>query len=190
VGILQRASFAVNPDPPGSRNVAHQRNALSIRLESAGVPIRRVVEISAGLVVACATILNLLPVDGAGAADAVTSGKSAAHVMAPAAIPVGALKNSATPNTNIVKNGGSTTYDPSEVSTSFYGSTPKKCTQKRLGVTFTNETNKTREVTYKGAVFESLPPGSVGGACFVGSKDRTYVFGLAKSESELTVSVS
>jgi hypothetical protein len=144
--------------------------------------------------VACATIWSLLPIDGANAA-VIGASRAGATAVAPA--PVVAMSathlNAATnpvPNTDIKKKSGETEYQPTAINTSFYGPTEKKCTTKRLGVTFTNATKKTVNVTYKGSLFESIPSGAMGGACFHGTDPRTFVFGLEKSSSQLTVSAS
>jgi hypothetical protein len=94
------------------------------------------------------------------------------------------------PNTRIKDSGTSVVFDPTSLSTVWSGPTSKTCTSNRQMITITNKTSKNKKITYDGKVIGLLPAGDKGGICFWGTGSEQFVFGIKKSTSQLTVSVT
>lgn len=141
--------------------------------------MRRRLTATVGWLVVCTSIaVVLVPVGVAGAAPRNATFNAAS---VPTAVRPDAVKN-----TDITSSG----YKPSSLTAEYYGSTEKRCTAKRLGITITNRTSKEQVVMFEGKTFEKIPSGDEGGACFYGTAKHKFVFTLKKSKSKLTVTVS
>ncbi|HXQ75645.1 MAG TPA: hypothetical protein VN791_04050 [Acidimicrobiales bacterium] len=97
------------------------------------------------------------------------------------------------PNSNIQKSGTTNVYSPTALSTGWSapssGSEPP-CTSTIFEATVTNTTKKTQKVTFNKKVIGKIPKGDDIGLCFYGSGTSTFVLGLKKSTSTLTITVS
>jgi hypothetical protein len=97
------------------------------------------------------------------------------------------------PNSNIQKSGTTNIYNPTALSTTWSApasSSEPPCTSAIFEATVTNTTKKTQKVTFNKKVIGKIPKGDDIGLCFYGSGTSTFVVGLKKSTSTLTITVS
>jgi hypothetical protein len=143
----------------------------------------RAASITAVAIASVVSSLMLLPAlpAAAGAGPAAAKG-----------VEVGALSPVQTtklPNSNIAWNGKMHLFSPKTLRATWSGSTETKCTEAKQRITISNPLKNTQTVTYEGAFLVNLPSGYQFGACFWGSGVGSFMFGVGKSKSELTVSV-
>jgi hypothetical protein len=70
---------------------------------------------------------------------------------------------------------------------------PKKfttCTQARSDMKIINRTSRPKTLTYQGSVFGTLPAHTIGFVCQFGPAGFQFVYGLQRSSSTLTVTMS
>jgi len=139
----------------------------------------RSLRVASGLFAACAITVLVIPVQAAGAAThgaafSLSVGSSAASV----------------PSTRIKIVGSTATFKPDSLSTVWSGPVEKTCGTKKQTMMITNSTSKNQKITYDGSVVGLLPVGDHGGICFWGTGSEQFTFGILKSTSTLTVSVT
>jgi hypothetical protein len=106
------------------------------------------------------------------------------------AVGVTVMPLTSVPNSNIQKSGKKAVFNPTALSASWSSATAIPCTSTAVAATITNTTSRKQKVVLNGAIVARIPRGSLAGLCFYGSGPATFVYGLKKSTSTLTVSVS